>query len=66
MHNSRTACAKREEVRGRWGKLHNKEIVKSKFCCLTDIIRVIELRRSKWVEHVECMGKIRAGFFSET
>lgn len=45
--------------------MHNKEIGKSKFCCLADIIRVIELRRSKWVEHVECIGKIHA-VFSET
>jgi hypothetical protein len=48
---------KREEVRGDGEKLHNKEIGKFKFYSLADIIRVIELRRSKWVEHVECMGK---------
>jgi len=54
---------KGEEVRGGWGKLHNKETVKPKFHSLADISRVIGLRRSKWVEHVECVGKIHAGFF---
>jgi hypothetical protein len=56
-------CLRGRKSEGVGEKLHNKEIGKLNFYSLADIIRVIELRRSKWVEHVEFMGKIHAGFF---
>jgi hypothetical protein len=44
---------KRDEDRS-WRKLHNDEL----HCLYSalNIVRVIKLRRVRWVEHVACMG----------
>jgi hypothetical protein len=52
---------KRDEVTGEWRKLHNKEPNNLHYS--TNTIRVIKLRRIRWVGHVECMGT-RRGVYS--
>jgi hypothetical protein len=47
----------REEVRGKWSKLHYKE--RNDLCCSTDIVRVIKQNRMRWAGHVACMGERR-------
>jgi hypothetical protein len=48
---------KGEEVAGGWRKLLNEEL--HDLYSLSDIIRVIKLRRMRWAGHVECMGDKR-------
>jgi hypothetical protein len=45
---------KRDEVIGEWVKLHEEEL--NDLYYSINIIRVIKLRRIRWVGHVECMG----------
>ena len=46
---------KRNEVTGEWGKLHNEEL--NDLYCSPNIVRMIKLRRMRWVGHVACMGE---------
>jgi hypothetical protein len=48
---------KREEVKGGWRKLHNKELCN--FYSLPDIIMVIKSRILRWAGHVALMGVMR-------
>ena len=48
---------KRDEVTGKWRKLHNEEL--SDLYSLPNIVRVVKLRRMRWAGHVACMGKGR-------
>jgi len=48
---------KRDEVTGKWRKLHNEEL--NDLYCSPSIIRVIKLRRMRWAGHVARMGEIR-------
>jgi hypothetical protein len=48
---------KRDEVTGKWRKLHNEEF--HNLYSSPDIIRQIKSRRMKWEEHVARMGKER-------
>ena len=48
---------KRDEVTGEWRKLHNEEL--RDLYSLLDIVRVVKLRRMKWMGHVACMGEGR-------
>jgi hypothetical protein len=45
---------KKDEVRGEWRKLHNKEL--NDLYCSPNIIRVIKSRKMRWAGHVERMG----------
>jgi hypothetical protein len=49
--------SKRDKVTGEWRKLHNEEL-HDPYCSPT-IIRVIKLRRVRWVGHVAWMGERR-------
>jgi len=49
--------SKRVEVTGEWRKLHNEEL--NDLYCSTNIVRVIEWRRMRWVGHVAYMGERR-------
>jgi hypothetical protein len=51
---------KRDEVTGEWKKLHNEEL--SGVFCSPNIIRVMKLRRIRWVMQVARMGKRRGAF----
>jgi hypothetical protein len=53
----------REEVTGRWRKMHNEE--PRDFYCVADNIRFVKPRRKRWVSHVACMERedIRAVFW---
>jgi hypothetical protein len=44
---------KREEVAGGWRIPHNEEL--HDICASPDIIRMIKLRKTRWVGHVACM-----------
>jgi len=48
---------KRVEVTGDWRKLHNEEL--NDLYCTPNIVRVIKLRRMRWVGHVAHMGERR-------
>jgi hypothetical protein len=54
----------REEVSRCWRKLHNDELCDLHFS--PSIIRVMRLKRMRWVGHVACMGssEIYTGFWS--
>ena len=56
---------KREEVTWEWRKPHNEEL--NDLYSLPNIVRVIKLRRIRWVWHVERMGRRDAytGFWWE-
>jgi hypothetical protein len=45
---------KRDEVAGEWRKSHNEEL--NGLYSLPNIVRVIKLRRLRWVGHVVRMG----------
>jgi len=49
---------KRDEVTGEWRKLHNEEL--NDLYSSPNIVRVIQLRRMSWAEHVARMGERRA------
>jgi hypothetical protein len=53
---------KRDEVTGGWRKLHNEEI--HDLYSSPSILRIIELRRMKWVGHVARMGEKRNAYRS--
>jgi len=46
---------KRDEVIGKWRKLHNE--VLSDLCSSPNIIQMIESRRMRWADHVARMGE---------
>jgi hypothetical protein len=46
--------AKRDEVTGEWGKLHNEELYD--LYCSPNIVRVIKPRRMRWTGHAAHMG----------
>jgi hypothetical protein len=48
---------KRDKVTGEWRKLHNEDL--NDLYSLPNIVRVIKLRRMRWVGHVGCMGEER-------
>jgi len=48
---------KRDEVRGKWRKLHNEE--PNDLYSSSNIVRVINSRRMRWAGHVACMGERR-------
>jgi hypothetical protein len=48
---------KRDEVTGKWRRLHNKELYE--LYSSPNIIHVIKSRRMRWTEHVACMGERR-------
>ena len=48
---------KRDEVTGKWRKLHNEEL--SDLYSLPNIVRVVESRRMSWAGHVARMGEGR-------
>ena len=50
----------RDEVTGKWRKLHNEEL--NELYSLPNIVRVIKLRRMRWAGHVACMGE-RTGVY---
>ena len=52
--------SEKEEVKGKWTKLHNEEPHVLYFS--PDIIWVIRSRAVRWVEHVEWMGKKRNAY----
>jgi hypothetical protein len=49
---------RRDEVRGKWKKLHNKEL--NDLYSSPNIVRVIISRRMRWAEHVARVGKRRS------
>ena len=46
---------KRDEVTGKWRKLHNEEL--SDLYSLPNIVRVVKSRRMRWAGHVARMGE---------
>jgi hypothetical protein len=46
---------KRDEVTGKWRKVHNEEL--NELYCSPSFVRVIESRRMRWAEHVARMGE---------
>jgi hypothetical protein len=51
---------KREEVVGRWRRLHKEELLI--LYVTANIIRMIKSKRMTRVEHVACMGKMRNAY----
>jgi hypothetical protein len=51
---------KRDEVTGKWRKLHNEELYA--LCSSPNIIRVIKSRRLRWGGHVARMGERRCAY----
>jgi hypothetical protein len=47
--------AKRDEVTGEWGKLHNEKL--NDVYCSHTIVRIITSRRMRWAEHVGHMER---------
>jgi len=48
---------KKDEVTGKWRKLHNEEL--SDLYSLPNIVRVVKSRRMRWAGHVARMGEGR-------
>ena len=48
---------KRDEVTGKWRKLHNEEL--NDLYSLPTIVRVVKSRRMRWAGHVARMGEDR-------
>ena len=46
---------RRDEVTGKWGRLHNEEL--NDLYCSPNIVRVIKWRRMRWAGHVAHMGE---------
>jgi hypothetical protein len=57
---------KRDELTGRWGKLHNEEL--NDPYCSPNVTWLVKSRGMRWEEHVACMGERRGiqGFGGET
>jgi hypothetical protein len=53
----RQSTYRRDEVRGEWRKLHNKEL--NDLYSLPNIVRVVKSRRMRWAGHVARMGEGR-------
>jgi hypothetical protein len=51
---------KRDEVRGRWRKLHNEEL--HDLYSSLNIIILIKLRRMRWAGHIARMGEKRNAY----
>jgi len=51
----------RDEVTGKWRKLHNEEL--SDRYSLPSIVRVVKLRRMRWAVHVARMVEVCTGFW---
>jgi hypothetical protein len=51
---------KRDEVTGKWRRIHNNELYALYYP--PNIIRVIKLRRLRWVGHMACMGTRRCAY----
>ena len=51
---------KRDDVTGKWRRLHNKELYTPSSS--SNIIRVIKLIRLRWAEHVACVGERRSPY----
>jgi hypothetical protein len=51
---------KRDEVTGEWRKLHNEEL--HDLYSLPSTIRIIKVRRMRWVGHVTRMGEKRNAY----
>jgi hypothetical protein len=49
--------SKRDDVTGKWRKLHNAEL--NNLYCSLNIVRVIKSRRMRWAGHVARMGQRR-------
>jgi hypothetical protein len=56
----RTFGPKRDEVTGRWTKLHNEEL--RDLYSSPSIIRIIKSRRMRWAGHVSRMGEKRNAY----
>jgi len=50
----RTSKPKRDEVKGKWRKLHNEEL--NDLYSSPNIFRMIKSRKTRWVGHVRRMG----------
>jgi len=48
---------RRDEVTGEWRRLHNEEL--NDLYCSPNLLRVIKLRRMRWVGHVARIGEER-------
>ena len=48
---------KRDEVTGKWRKLHNEEL--NDLYCSLNIVQVIKLRRMRWAGHVALISEKR-------
>jgi hypothetical protein len=51
---------KRDEVTGKWRRLHNEEL--NDLYSSPNIIRVIKSRRMRWAGHVACMEEKRGAY----
>jgi hypothetical protein len=51
--------SKRDEVKGEWRRLHNRELYA---LYSPNIIRVIKSRRLRWARHVARMGERRGAY----
>jgi hypothetical protein len=52
---------KKDEVIGKWRKLHNDEL--NDLYSSSNIFRAIKSRRMRWVGHVARMGEMHTGFW---
>jgi len=46
---------KRDEVRGKWRKLHNEEV--DELYSIPNMVQVVKSRRMRWAGHVAHMGE---------
>jgi hypothetical protein len=51
---------KREEVAEGWRRLHNEAL--HNLCTSPNIIRMIKLRRMRWVVYVTCIGEMKNSY----
>jgi hypothetical protein len=51
---------KRDEVTGKWRKLHNEEL--HDFYSSPSVIRMVKARRTRWAGHVERIGEKRNSY----